>query len=114
MLEALLRVKRCRGADVRQASKLGRSRPRPQAVALPTRLRFGAPIADGRPVGHPPDAGEESRFGNIFAGCSGALITAAVRLPMALDGALGAHPVHESNESNQGREQVLRPRTDPP
>jgi hypothetical protein len=105
------RVKRCRGADVRQASQLGRSRPRPQAVALPMRLRFGVPIGDGRPVGHPPDAGEESRFGNIFAGCSRAFITAAVRLPTALDGALGAHPVHEAD---QGREEVLRPRADPP
>jgi len=88
-----------------------RSWPRPQAPTLLMRLRFGTPIGDGRPVGRPPDTGEEGGFGKILTGCHQASVAAAVRLSTAFDSTLGAHLVHESD---QGRRRVRGPRTNPP
>jgi hypothetical protein len=75
------------------------------------RLRFGRPIGNGRPFGRPPDTSEKSRFGKILTSCHQASVAAAVRLSTAFDGTLRTHQLRESD---QGRNQVWGPRTNPP
>ena len=88
-----------------------RSWPRPQAATPLMRLRFGGPIGDGRPVGRPPETCEQGCLGNILTSCHQASIAGAVRLSTTLDGTLGSHLLHESD---QGRERVRGPRANPP